>query len=163
VPTLDEVCVWARASNILLNIEIKLSGIETAVAQTVRTHQMVEQVIISSFDQTVLRVMHEVAPELERGVLMGTQSYAPNVRLREAWPIPALRLVEAHAWHPAGQLPLLDQVIPRVRQAGYAVNVWTIDDPAMMRRFLSLNVDGIITNRPALLRDVIREQSAAPS
>lgn len=165
VPTLDEVLAWAATTDLALNVEIKTPQIERDVAQIIRAHQLGERVIISSFDYGVLRAMREVAPELAIGVLMGTQSMAPHVRLREALPMPTLRAHGARAWHPAWQLPLLDQLIPRVRSAGYAVYVWTVDDPAVMRRLLQLNVDGIMTNRPALLRQVqsewIAQQQAA--
>ena len=40
------------------------------------------------------------------------------------------------------------------------VHVWTIDDPAEMRRLLTLGVDGIMTDRPELLRDALIERSA---
>ncbi len=43
---------------------------------------------------------------------------------------------------------MLAQLIPRVRRAGYQVNVWTVDDIAEMRRLIALGVDGIITNTP---------------
>ena len=44
--------------------------------------------------------------------------------------------------------------------AGIEVHAWTIDDPAEMTRLLDLGVDGIMTDRPDLLRDVLRRRGA---
>lgn len=161
VPTLDEVCAWAAQSDIALNVELKVAGVEAAVAAIIARHGLDERVIVSSFDFSALQTMRAVAPELKLGALMGSNTLAPNVRLREAWPLPVLRKLSARAWHPSWQLPLLDQLVPRVRRAGYAVYVWTVDDPAVMRRLLKLSVDGIMTNRPALLGQVLHEWSGA--
>jgi glycerophosphoryl diester phosphodiesterase len=95
------------------------------------------------------------SPQLPRAYLMGHNTYRPDVRLREAWPFPALRRLGALAWHPSHQLPLLAWLIPRVRRAGYQINVWTVDDIAEMRRLIALGVDGIITNMPDVLRGVV--------
>jgi glycerophosphoryl diester phosphodiesterase len=91
---------------------------------------------------------------------MGDDTYRPDVRLREAWPFPALRGVGAVAWHPSSQLPLLAWLIPRVRRAGYRVNVWTVDDVAVMRKLIALGVDGIITNTPDVLRGMLDRAAA---
>lgn len=157
-PIFDDVCAWARETGLLLNVEIKVAGIEAAVAQTIHRHGIAEQVIISSFDPAALQAMREVAPELARGAL--TDSSATPAADDPAWPLGALEQLEARAWHPAWRLPQLEALIPRVRRAGYAVNVWTVDDPAVMRRLLALDIEGIMTNRPALLAEVMRDWSA---
>jgi glycerophosphoryl diester phosphodiesterase len=88
---------------------------------------------------------------------MGNDTWRPDVRFREAWPFRALRRTGAAAWHPTAELPLINMLIPRVRRAGYRVNVWTVDDPAMMRGLIALGVDGIITNVPDVLREIVRK------
>ena len=41
---------------------------------------------------------------------------------------------------------------------GIVVHVWTIDDPDEMRSLLDAGVDGIMTDRPAELREVFEER-----
>jgi len=155
VATLAEVCAFARERGVLLNVEIKGLGIGAAVAQMLRAERVEELVLVSSFEAGALREIAVANPRLPRAYLMGNHTYQPAVRLREAWPFAALRSIGATAWHPAYQLPLLAWLIPRVRRAGYKINVWTVDDPVAMRRKIALGVDGIITDMPDVLRDVL--------
>lgn len=152
VATLAEVCAFARASGMLLNVELKQPDIAVPVVQLLRAYDLIDRTLVAAFSPAALHELHQVAPDLQRGYLMGTRTYHPAIRLRELWPFLALRRTCAAAWHPAIQLPLLRQVLPCVRRAGYAVNVWTVDDPAVMRQLVDWGATGIITNRPELAR-----------
>mgnify|MGYP001823541877 FL=1 len=57
-----------------------------------------------------------------------------------------------------GPVPVVTRrFVERAHRRGYQVHVWTIDEPATMHHLLSLGVDGIMTDRPAVLRDVLVE------
>ena len=43
----------------------------------------------------------------------------------------------------------------RAQRRNIAVHVWTVDDPADMQRFIDMGVDGIITDRPDLLLELL--------
>jgi glycerophosphoryl diester phosphodiesterase len=75
-------------------------------------------------------------------------------------PLPGIALPGHHAL----QVPIEQdglRLVTRdfVRDAhrnGLAVHVWTINDAATMRSLIDLGVDGIMTNRPTVLEDVLR-------
>jgi glycerophosphoryl diester phosphodiesterase len=52
--------------------------------------------------------------------------------------------------------------IRRAHALGLVVHVWTINDPAEMRRLLDLGVDGIVTDRADLLKQVMQERGEWP-
>jgi glycerophosphoryl diester phosphodiesterase len=63
-----------------------------------------------------------------------------------------------------GRFPLVDGMFLRAaRRLGIAVHVWTIDDAEEMHRLLDLGVDGIMTDRPAVLRAVFEDRGIWPA
>jgi glycerophosphoryl diester phosphodiesterase len=62
----------------------------------------------------------------------------------------------AHVPLRLGRVPVFrDDLVHRAHDAGVRVLVWTVNDPATMHRLLDHGVDGIITDRPDLLREVL--------
>jgi glycerophosphoryl diester phosphodiesterase len=58
--------------------------------------------------------------------------------------------------HRVGDLTVVDRaVVDYFHARGLPVHVWTVDDPAEQRALLELGVDGIVTDRPDLLRQVL--------
>ena len=61
--------------------------------------------------------------------------------------------------HRRGPLLVTDgRFVRRAHRAGKHVHVWTIDDPAEMRELLDRGVDGLMTDRTDILRDVLVER-----
>jgi glycerophosphoryl diester phosphodiesterase len=109
--------------------------------------------------------------------LLPAQSTVQNVTMTPSAADPYLKLMQraaAHAKaHQAQHLPVLSPVdsslleaTPRVNvqtlhAAGFKVVPWTTNDPAKMRALIALGVDGIISDYPNRLADVIAETRAA--
>lgn len=151
VATFEELCVWAAKVGMRLNVELKVPGVEAPVADLLRRHGLVEQVVVSSFQPAALLTLRRVAPDLRRAVLMGVRPSRPSPA-RVLW---QLRRLGAVAWHPDLRLGSLQRLLPLVRRHGYRVNVWTVDHPKAMRDMIALGADGIITNEPARLRALL--------
>jgi glycerophosphoryl diester phosphodiesterase len=58
----------------------------------------------------------------------------------------------------AGRALVTRDLVEAAHRADVHVHVWTINDPASMRRLLDLGVDGIVTDFPARLAAVIAER-----
>ncbi|MFI1992238.1 glycerophosphodiester phosphodiesterase [Actinoplanes sp. NPDC020271] len=154
VPRLDEVLdAWPR---IRFNIDLKAGPVVEPAVAAVRRAGAGDRVLLASFSDTRLSRARALAgPRVATS--LGMRGVA-RLRLASIAGLP-VRLPESVA---AVQIPVRQGPIPvltkrfleYVHKIGREVHAWTIDDPAEMRRLLDLGVDGIMTDRVDVLRDV---------
>ena len=147
-----------------VNIDPKHDAAVGALADVLRRTDALDRVCVGAFsDRRLGRLRALLGPRL--CTALGPLGVA---RLRAgALGLPTGRLPGPCAQVPpaAGRVTVVDAGFVRAAHPrGNQVHVWTIDDPDEMDRLLDLGVDGIMTDRPELLRDVLirrRQWSAA--
>jgi glycerophosphoryl diester phosphodiesterase len=154
IPTLEEV-LETFGESLLLNIELKGMdvfdrGLERAVIRLVKKHRLEHGVLLSSFNPVALRRVQKYAPRIATALLY---AYSPPPLLhvgRLLIPRPNAALHPHHT--------VLDEAhLDWARGQRIRVHVWTVDDPDDMRRFVRWGIDGIITNTPRVLQEVLAD------
>jgi glycerophosphoryl diester phosphodiesterase len=152
IPTLAEV-LDRFAGKVPLALEVKAGsaffpGIEERVVSVLREHQVLSQVAVASFDHHALLRLKELEPCLRTGALLVGRPVSMSTVA-----------VPSKADAMALECSLVTNIeVDACRAAGLQLVVWVVNAPAQMRYFIDLGVDGIITDRPDLLHQVLSEQ-----
>jgi glycerophosphoryl diester phosphodiesterase len=152
IPLLEDlVGAWPE---VRFNIDVKDAPAARPLAELIRRTAAWDRVCITSFSAGRLRATRRL---LDRPVCMAA-SPVGAAALRSGLPGPALAAAFARRSVRCAQIPIglaTAPLIGRARDAGLAVHVWTVNDPAVMARLLDLGVDGIMTDQTELLREVM--------
>lgn len=157
IPRFEELLTtWP---DLRINIDPKKDNAVAPLIEALRTSAAIDRVCIGSFSDGRLRTMRQ-----ELGKELCTSS----------GPLETGRLIAAAHGLPGGiprgiaaaQVPVKQGPVPVVtprfisylHRHNLEVHVWTIDDEAEMVRLLDMGVDGIMTDRPALLRSVLESR-----
>ncbi len=152
IPTLEEFTA-AMKGQVFLNVEIKTKGlpkdhIENKVVEILRHYGLEYQSIISSFNPIVLRRIRKIDDQIITGYLLDK-----NFTFRNS-EIPLSRLAGAKAIHFEKTL-VTQRLFDKVRELGIHSAVWTVNEPAMMRQFVNMGIQVIISDRPDILKNII--------
>ncbi len=148
VPTLREVLETARGRVGIL-IELKYYGhdqrLEERVVEIVEEAGMASEIAIMSLKYRGIRKIHALRPDWRSGLLaakaigdlsrVGVDFLAVNTSM------------------------ITPGFVRRAHAAGKPVLAWTVNDPVSMARVISLGVDGLITDEPALAREVLSQRA----
>ena len=141
-----------------VNIDPKHNDSLAPLIEVIKRTNSVDRVCIGSFsDARIARIQQAFGPQLCTS--LGPKAIA---RLRGgSYGIPAGRFDAACAQVPhkfKGVTVTDERFVRRAHRAGLQVHVWTIDDPDEIKFLLDLGVDGIMTDRPATLKEVLQER-----
>jgi len=146
IPTLQEVLELVSGRSLLLNIEVKVPGIERQVLELIHRYGAEQQILISSFLHPVLAEIHR----LDRDIAIGLLYSHPEL----GDPIEIARRLGAEALHPHHSL-VTPQLAKQCLKAGLLLNPWTVNEEKDLRRMLTLDVNGIITDYPWRLQSLL--------
>ena len=190
MPSLAEVIgLVRRAGNrtVRLNVEIKMrpdaprltlapQPFAEAVVRVLRAEGVAGRATIQSFDWRALRHVQRIAPDIPTVYLSAQQKWLDNIETGKPGPSPWTAGLDVDDYE--GSVPRLVKAaggavgspfhreVDRARIAatqalGLAVIAWTVNDEARMSELINLGVDGIITDYPDRLRQLMRKRGMA--
>ena len=152
IPLLEDLLgAWPE---VRINIDCKSDAAVDALVATLRRTHALPRVCVGAFsDSRLRRLRKELGSDL----------------CTSLGPIEVARLrfgLLRHCFGLAAQVPVKQgpltivnqRFVDRAHHAGLHVHVWTIDDAPEMERLLDLGVDGIMTDRPVVLRQVLESR-----
>ncbi len=148
IPTLEEALA-VIVPRMIACVEIKsvAARAEELLLQVIERTGAPDRVMLHAFDHRVIHRLGERRPHLRRGVMMASYPMYPVRCLEDA--------DASILWQDCQFVD--DALVAAMHANGKALYVWTVNDPAAVRRFLALGVDGICTDFP----DVARSAFAA--
>jgi glycerophosphoryl diester phosphodiesterase len=151
-----------------INVELKFSQPElrpmaTAVCRVIADLGVTSRVLVSSFYHQSLLIAQKLLPELSVAPLFGCLTGPPHEddlepvfarpRRHDAPSIYPFQGPAAVVWN-----KMIDKELAhRFQCEGATLLTYTVDEPEEMKRLIDLGIDGIITNRPAVLEGVLTE------
>lgn len=148
VPTLQEVLQLCKGK-IDVNIELKYYGhdqqLEQRVVDIVEGEGMSEQVMVMSLKPQGVAKTKALRPEWKCGLLLSV--YVGDMQKMDADFLAVNANFASRSF------------VKRAHKVGKKVFVWTVNDAAMMSQAMNRNVDGILTDRPDLARQVLAQRA----
>jgi glycerophosphoryl diester phosphodiesterase len=156
VPTLEEVLLTWPAVH--FNIDIKDRRIEWHVADVVKRLGREDSTLIGAFSDVRVnryrRILGERAATSAGPATAAAMWLASRVGAHVRSPVVAYQLP-----FDARVAPIDGKLVDAVHRAGAQIHAWTVNEPADMERLLAMGVDGIVTDRPDLLNEVVAARS----
>ena len=152
IPCLDEIFDAFKGMN--FNLEAKSVEAARAMVDTLKVPGRLDRICIGSFVPEATTILREAL-----GDICWSPAHAGVFRIWLAgFGLPArvaFNVLQVPT-HYRGIPVVTRRFIRAAHKRGLHVHVWTVDEAPEMERLLDLGVDGIMTDRPTLLLDVLR-------
>jgi glycerophosphoryl diester phosphodiesterase len=157
-PVLALGALLAAFPDSCLTIDIKDPAVIEPLAQLLNDTGAAGRICAAAARGSWLRQLQALTgPELTTALSWRALAHLASPRLSPPWSGGASQTSGfAHVPLQLGRVPVFrDDLLARAHDRDIKVIVWTVNEPDTMKRLLDSGVDGIITDRPDLLRDVL--------
>jgi glycerophosphoryl diester phosphodiesterase len=157
IPLLEEV--FSTFPNMKMIVEIKqvLPAIEEPVYRLIKKYKMEEKVIVASEHSAPLLRFRSLAPSIATN-LAGSEAIAFynsfRLHLHNFYRVPGDALQIPPTFH--GNQVVTPSICRIAKQKGLVLHVWTVNEPEEMQELIDFGVDGIITDFPDRLLEVVK-------
>lgn len=155
IPTLEEALV--SFPDACFTVDLKDRAAIAPMARLLQRRDYAERVCVAGAWDGWLQMLASQAPHVRTA--LGWRSLVTLISASKAGVQPPASVVRgrfAHVPIHLGRLSIHSaSLLRRAHRLGVRVVVWTVDDPARMHELLDMGVDGIITDRPDVLRSVM--------
>lgn len=111
-----------------------------AIKELAEQHRLLDHITVTSSSREVLRALNRLAPEISRG-LVAEYNWLDPLKVARQYGCSLLAL----KW-----TLCTPERLEKARKQGLHVSVWTVNEPALMRRLADFGVDSLITDYPSL-------------
>lgn len=156
IPTIEEILEFAKKHDVVFYLELKPSGSwggEHALISALRESREIARTVVISFDPAILANVRKIEPTVMTGLLFDGQISDP---LAKAIEIGARQLAVR------GSL-VTPRLLKEARQRDLQVVCWTVNHPGHMRLLVEAGVDGIISDYPDRLLELMRGKDGSTS
>ena len=159
IPTIDEVLRALPDQRI--TIEIKIGSAQRPVLDAIAAHRAGERIVLASE-----RDRHRTQFHAWQGVRSASLEQGKRFYLAHRFRVAALARPRADAFQipeeHKGRRIVTPRFVRDAHRAGMHVHIWTVNERADMERLLDWGVDGLVTDRPDTLAQLLHERVDRP-
>lgn len=149
-----------RYQDLCLNIDLKADGSEWPVAEVIKRMGREDTVMIGSFSDMRIAKFRRITKGRVATSAGPRDSIAMYASSRVGRAVPARGDAYQLPYRTRGVVAD-KRLIDAVHRSGKQIHLWTVNERHEMEKFLDLGVDGIITDRPDILNEVMEERADA--
>lgn len=149
IPTFEEAIEFAKENNIRLNIEVKVTGLESNLEQqivdTIEKYDFEDNCIVSSFVTDILKKVKGLNGNIKTAAIA-------TENINEDYTLPYIDAYSVDA------LYINREVVASVHGNNKKIYAWTINDEEKINEMINLGVDNIVTDDVSLAKLLIADR-----
>lgn len=159
IPTIEQV--FEQLPDMRFTVEVKTAAAQGPFFDAVRRFSARDRVIAAGMHDRDRTMFSDYDGALSASTQALKRFYTAHRLHLGRWVRPRADVVQIPEWWD-GRRVVTPRLIHDLKHHDVPVHVWTVDDPDAMHRLLDWGVEGLVTDRPDLLAQVLHERTGRP-